>query len=140
MDSSRYYHHLRRWLVGIIILVSVTPLLAISAIAGYQFRTAYRYKVLAHLSQVVDKHRANIDTFLNEKLADIQANNQRLYRAYLLKEALADALDQRTLAAAGDALDDWLAWASRSRLEPFKRTARTIRKYRDGVLAYIESK
>ncbi|MBU2488668.1 MAG: two-component sensor histidine kinase [Proteobacteria bacterium] len=72
MDSSRYYHHLRRWLVGIIILVSVTPLLAISAIAGYQFRTAYRYKVLAHLSQVVDKHRANIDTFLNEKLADIQ--------------------------------------------------------------------
>lgn len=75
-----------------------------------------------------------------QKLADIQANNQRLYRAYLLKETLADALDQRTLAAAGDALDDWLSWASRSRLEPFKRTARTIRKYRDGVLAYIESK
>ena len=75
-----------------------------------------------------------------QKLSDIQVNNHRLYRAYLLKETLADALDRRTLAAAGDALDDWLSWASRSRLEPFKRIARTIRKYRDGVLAYIESR
>ncbi len=72
MDGSRYYQTLRRWLVGVIILVSVTPLLMISAIAGYEFRTAYRYKVLAHLSQVVDKHRQNIDTFLYEKLAEIQ--------------------------------------------------------------------
>jgi transposase len=33
----------------------------------------------------------------------------------------------------------WLdSWASRSRLRPFLRVARTIRKYRDGILAYID--
>jgi transposase len=36
------------------------------------------------------------------------------------------------------ALKEWLGWASRSRLRPFVRVARTIRKYRDGVLAYID--
>lgn len=36
------------------------------------------------------------------------------------------------------ALKEWLGWASRSRLRPFVRVARTIRKYRDGILAYID--
>src|SRR5690606_13120691 len=49
------------------------------------------------------------------------------YRAYLLKESL----------ARGRLLLDWLAWAARSKLKPFVRTARTIRKHFDGVLAYV---
>ena len=35
-------------------------------------------------------------------------------------------------------LEAWLAWASRSRLKPFVKLARTIRKHRAGVLAAIE--
>ena len=31
----------------------------------------------------------------------------------------------------------WLAWASRSKLGPFVKLARTIRRYRDGILAAI---
>ncbi|MGO8904189.1 MAG: transposase [Solirubrobacteraceae bacterium] len=34
-------------------------------------------------------------------------------------------------------LDAWLAWASRSKLEPFVRLARTIRQHRDGILTAI---
>ena len=34
-------------------------------------------------------------------------------------------------------LDGWLQWASRSKLPPFVRLARTLRRYRDGVLAAI---
>ena len=34
-------------------------------------------------------------------------------------------------------LDAWLAWAARSRLRPFVRLARTLRKHRDGILAAI---
>ncbi len=34
-------------------------------------------------------------------------------------------------------LDAWLAWASRSRLAPFVRLARTIRRHRAGILAAI---
>ena len=35
-------------------------------------------------------------------------------------------------------LDAWLAWASRSRLKPFVKLARTIRQHKSGVLAAIE--
>jgi hypothetical protein len=34
-------------------------------------------------------------------------------------------------------LTAWLAWASRSQLKPFVKLARTIRKYRDGILAAV---
>ena len=36
---------------------------------------------------------------------------------------------------APERLDAWLAWASRSRLKPFVKLARTIRKHKPGVLA-----
>ena len=40
-------------------------------------------------------------------------------------------------AAAPAHLEAWLAWASRSRLKPFVKLARTLRARRDGVLAAI---
>jgi len=42
-----------------------------------------------------------------------------------------------SMEAAESHLDAWLSWASRSRLAPFVRVARTLRQYRDGVLAAI---
>ena len=39
---------------------------------------------------------------------------------------------------AADRLDAWLAWASRSRLKPFIKLARTLRKHKPGVLAAVE--
>jgi transposase len=70
-------------------------------------------------------------------LADVQAENRRLYRAFLLREELRLLyhLPDRDLAPAH--LDAWLAWASRSRLRPFIRLARTLREHRDGILAAI---
>jgi len=70
-------------------------------------------------------------------LHEVSHANQRLYRAFLLKEELRLLyhLEDRTLAAAH--LDAWLAWASRSKLGPFVRLARTIRARRDGILAAI---
>ena len=72
------------------------------------------------------------------KISEIQRSNRSLYRAYLLKEALAHLLGYQQAGRAKKALKEWLGWASRSRLRPFVRVARTIRKYRDGVLAYID--
>ena len=74
------------------------------------------------------------------KLSAVQATNQRLYRAYLLKETLADALDYLQPARAREALSGWLAWASRSRLKPFVRVARTIRKRLEGIIAYVKTR
>ena len=74
------------------------------------------------------------------KLSEIQQHNKRLYRAYLLKETLAKALDYVQPKRATIALNDWLAWASRSKLKPFVKAARTIRKHFFGVLAYVKTR
>lgn len=86
------------------------------------------------------KNPWNLTRKEKQKLADIQQNNARLYRAYLLKESFADALDYLQPKRARKALDEWLAWASRSKLEPFVKVARTIRKYKEGILAYIRDR
>ena len=72
-----------------------------------------------------------------ELLAEVQQANKALYRAFLLKEELRllYRLERPSLAPAH--LDAWLAWASRSKLEPFVRLARTIRLHRHGILAAI---
>jgi len=75
-----------------------------------------------------------------QKLSDLQRTNARLYRAYLLKETLAQALDYRQPGHARRALEDWLAWASRSKLAPFVKVARTIRNHLDGVVAYFKER
>jgi transposase len=70
-------------------------------------------------------------------LWEVQHANRALYRAFLLREELRLLyhLDDPALAPAH--LDAWLAWASRSRLKPFVRLARTLRAHRDGILAAI---
>ena len=70
-------------------------------------------------------------------LGEVAQANKALYRAFLLKEELRllYQLDDPALAPAH--LDAWLAWATRSRLLPFVRLARTIRRHRAGILAAI---
>ena len=70
-------------------------------------------------------------------LAEVQQANRALYRAFLLKEELRVLYQLDHPALAPDHLDAWLAWASRSRLEPFVKLARSIRRHRDGILAAI---
>jgi transposase len=70
-------------------------------------------------------------------LAEVQDYNRRLYRAFLLREELRLLYHLPDPTLAPDHLDAWLAWASRSRLRPFVRLARTLRAHRDGILAAI---
>jgi transposase len=71
------------------------------------------------------------------KLAEVASLNSRVYRAYLLKEELR-ALYRCGPEAAKRHLAAFTAWASRSRLEPFVKLARTLRKHSEGILAAIE--
>jgi transposase len=71
------------------------------------------------------------------RLAGVQQTNQRLYRAYLLKEQLR-AIHRVPVEHAAALLDAWLSWARRSRLEPFVKLARTIAEQRAGIEAAIE--
>ena len=71
------------------------------------------------------------------KLAEVVLTNKPLYRAFLLYGELR-YIYRLPYHEAVERLEAWLAWASRSRLKPFVKLARTIRKHRAGVLAAIE--
>ena len=81
----------------------------------------------------------NLSLFDSNRLSSLQRDNKRLYRAYLLKEALVGVLDCRYEVLARKKLDEWVRWARRSRLEPFKRVAATVRDHAEGILAYVRS-
>src|SRR4051794_9325569 len=70
-------------------------------------------------------------------LGEVAHANRAMFRAFLLKEELRllYALEDTALAPAH--LDAWLAWASRSRLAPFVKLARTVRRHHAGILAAI---
>jgi transposase len=70
-------------------------------------------------------------------LYEVQQANTRLYRAFLLREELRLLYHLEDPELAPTHLDAWLTWASRSRLRPFIRLARTLREHRDGILAAI---
>src|SRR5690606_24453447 len=74
------------------------------------------------------------------RLSDIQRTHKPPFRAYLLKESLANTLDIDDPDDADRRLGRWLSWASRSRLEPFVKVARTIREHRDGIRAYLRER
>lgn len=70
------------------------------------------------------------------KLRAIEHDNKRLYRAYLLKEQLRDIFRTKGYAAVL-MIDAWLPWASRSKLDPFVRLARSIRRHRNAIDAAL---
>lgn len=81
----------------------------------------------------------NLSLFDSSRLAALQRDNKRLYRAYLLKDSLVRVLDCKDEWLARTKLDQWIRWARRSRLEPFKRVAATIRQHTEGIIAYVTS-
>jgi transposase len=63
----------------------------------------------------------------------------KLGRAMTLRDTLGaiySSCDRRT---ADQQLQWWCGWASRSRLEPFRALAKTIREHKEGILAYFDS-
>ena len=71
------------------------------------------------------------------KLDWIATTDPRLYRAYLLKEGLRTVFKLPADQAA-EALDRWVAWARRCRIESFVTLQRRIVGHRTQILASIE--
>ena len=93
---------------------------------------------LKNLRWALRKAPENLTDRQRIALAQIQQTNAQLYRAYLLKEQIRALYHLDDPADADAHLDAWLAWASRSKLPPFVRLARTLRRYRDGILAAVK--
>jgi transposase len=82
------------------------------------------------------KNPANLTQADRVRLAYIAATHPRLHRAWALKEGLRTVFTHRGPAAI-DALNQWLGWASRSRIPAFVRLARRLRDYRDPIIATL---
>lgn len=70
------------------------------------------------------------------KLAHIARTNQRLYRAYLLKEQLRQVF-RLAVVPAKALLKTWVAWARRCRLRPFVALAKRIAEHQSDILSSL---
>ncbi len=70
--QNGYYKMITRKMRTIIITVSITPMIVASLIILDHFNKSYHEKVNAHLGELVQKHKQNIDGFLKEKLSNIK--------------------------------------------------------------------
>jgi transposase len=94
-------------------------------------------KWLKHVRWALRKNPDRLSDRQRVALATVQQTNKRLFRAYLLKEQLRALYRLDDPGDAPEHLAAWLAWASRSRLKPFVRLARSLRARRDGILAAV---
>ncbi|MGH2450862.1 MAG: ISL3 family transposase, partial [Candidatus Limnocylindria bacterium] len=70
------------------------------------------------------------------KLALIAKTNERLYRAYLLKEQLRQVF-HLPMDEALALLEQWLRWARRCRIPAFVKLARSVAAHRSGIAAAL---
>ena len=84
--------------------------------------------------------RGNVANLREEQRArreELCARYGRIGRALGLREALQAVWERPDRASGGQELAAWRAWACRSRLEPFRKLARTIKDHWEGILAYF---
>jgi transposase len=76
----------------------------------------------------------------NSGQAQLLAYNLKSVRAYLLKEEFQLFWDYESPAWTAKYLDAWCIRAMRSRIEPVKNFARTVRTHRELLLNYFKAK
>ena len=87
---------------------------------------------------VLRKNPERLSNPQKQTLAAVERENQPLYRAYLLKEAIRECFQLEPSAARAQ-LAMWLSWAPRSRLEPFVKLAKTVREHRERIEAAFDT-
>ena len=86
------------------------------------------------------KRPANLTDKQTVKLAEVLKYNLRTVRAYLLREEFQRFWEYKSPAWAGKFLDEWTGRVMRSRLEPMKKVARTIRSHRPLILNWFRAR
>ncbi|MGF7135858.1 transposase [Paraburkholderia sp. EB58] len=91
-----------------------------------------RWCLLARRENLTGKQRV--------RLRDLLQYNLRSVRAYLLKEEFQQLWDYISPVWAGKFLDQWCKQVMRSRIEPMKKFARTVRSHRELILNYFRAR
>lgn len=82
------------------------------------------------------KNPWNLKKQEKRRLSALCKKNSPIVRAYYLKEAFQRFWDYKSAGWSEPYLRQWLWWASHSKLEPFTKFARMIRKHLEGVLLW----
>lgn len=81
----------------------------------------------------------NLTEKQKSRLASLTSLDLKTARAYQIKLALARFWEIRDPAEATAYLKRWYYWATHSRLDPIIRTARTIKRYWQGIINYLKT-
>jgi transposase len=96
--------------------------------------------VLTNSRWCVLKRKENLTQKQSVRLRDLLKYNLQTVRAYLLKEQFQQFWSYESPAWAGKFLDHWTAMVMRSRIEPMKKVAKTLRNHRELILNYFRAK
>jgi transposase len=96
--------------------------------------------VLKHSRWVLLKRPENLTEEQTVKLKELLRYNLQAMRAYLLREEFQRFWTYRSPYWAGRFLDEWCAKVLRSRIEPLKKVARTLRGHRALLLNWFRAK
>lgn len=86
------------------------------------------------------KNERNLSAGQSLQLGSLCRTNLKTARAYQLRLAFQDMYAEPSRWWAEGFLHRWLSWAMRCRLDPMKVAARTIKKYREGILRWFNSR
>ncbi len=96
--------------------------------------------ILKHSRWCLLKRATNRTQKQAAKLKELLQYNLRTMRAYLMKEDFDRFWNYQTAGWAGRFLDQWCVRAMRSKLEPMKSMAKTLRRHRELLLNWFEAK
>jgi transposase len=96
--------------------------------------------MLKHSRWCFLKRVANLTRKQSARLAELMCYSLKTMRAYLLKESFQALWEYKSYHWAGVFLDAWLKRAMRSRLEPIKKVARSIRAHEHLILNWFAAK
>jgi transposase len=97
-------------------------------------------KVLKGLRWLLFKHSANRSREESRTLNNLKRSNQRIYRAWVLKDEFDLVWNYTYTGAAEKFLRNWVTRALKSRLEPMRKFAFMIKRHLYNILAFITPK
>jgi transposase len=99
------------------------------------------FEPLLHKSRwCILKRKANLTAQQKFRLHDLLRYNLQTVRAYLLKEDFQRFWDYNSPTWAARYLDFWCQQTMRSRIDPMKKIAKTLRVHRELILNYFKAK
>lgn len=93
-----------------------------------------RWTLLKNRDSLTPAQRADLDALL------AQVASKRTARAWLYRDQLRDILNRKQINVVTDMLHQWCTNVNRSKVEPMKKVARTIRKHQEGIAAWARTR